>query len=96
VAFLCGGGGQPDCPESGLVEGSIGAHQVMAVEAQGIEAGDLGSLGRAILTGRAYANVHTASSFRGGEIRGQIQPLRPGESAELDDILNEPEEGLHP
>jgi hypothetical protein len=42
--------------------------------AQGVTAGDFDALLRAIETGEAYANVHTAN-FPAGEIRGQIRPV---------------------
>jgi CHRD domain len=75
VVFFCGGGGQPACPTttSGTVKGTIVAANVMAVPAQGIDAGDLQSIFRAIRAGAAYANMHTPPLFPGGEIRGQIQ-----------------------
>ena len=39
--------------------------------AQGIAAGELGELSRAMRAGVTYANVHTAT-YPAGEIRGQI------------------------
>lgn len=74
MVFFCGGGGQLACPgtTSGTVTGTIVAANVQAIKAQGINAGDLASVERAIRAGAAYANMHT-SNFPGGEIRGQIQ-----------------------
>ena len=72
VAFLCGGGGKPACPvNGGTVPGTIVAADVLAVPAQGIAAGDLASVLRAMRSGVTYANVHSAA-FPGGEIRCQI------------------------
>jgi CHRD domain-containing protein len=72
AAFLCGGNGSPPCPEtSGTVTGTITAANVKAITAQGLAAGDIGSLIRAIKAGYTYANVHSAT-FGSGEIRGQI------------------------
>jgi hypothetical protein len=76
VVFFCGGGGKPSCPTttSGTVSGTITAANVQAVPAQGIKAGDLASLMRAIRSGATYANMHTPPNFPSGEIRGQIHP----------------------
>jgi CHRD domain len=71
VAFLCGGGGKPDCPPSGSVSGTITAADIQAVPAQGIAAGDLTSVLRAMRAKRIYVNVHTPN-FPNGEIRGQV------------------------
>jgi CHRD domain len=71
VAFLCGGGGKPACPNpGGTVEGDIVAANVQATT-QGIAAGELAELIRAMRAGATYVNVHT-DRFTGGEIRGQI------------------------
>lgn len=71
VAFLCGGGGKPACPNpGGTVEGDIVAADVMNTT-QGIAAGELAELIRAMRHGATYVNVHT-TRFPGGEIRGQI------------------------
>jgi hypothetical protein len=71
VAFLCGGGTKPACPASGPVTGTIVAADIIAVPAQGIAAGEINEVIRAMRAGATYANVHT-SLFSGGEIRGQV------------------------
>jgi hypothetical protein len=53
------------------VTGTIVAADIIAVPAQGIAAGEINELIRAMRAGVTYANVHT-SLFGGGEIRGQI------------------------
>jgi hypothetical protein len=74
-AFLCGGGGKPDCPEGttteAVVTGTIAASDVVGPAAQGIEPGEFDELVRAIRAGVTYVNVHN-SNFPSGEIRGQI------------------------
>ena len=79
VVFLCQTAAFPDptglaptCPQSGTVEGTITAANVIAVAAQGIAAGELDEVLRAIRRGVTYANVHS-TKFPGGEIRGQIR-----------------------
>lgn len=72
VAFLCGGGSKPACPQDGSVEGTIVAADVIGPSAQGIDPGELGEFLRAIRRGVTYANVHS-DKFPGGEIRGQIK-----------------------
>ena len=72
VAFLCGGGGKPACPAGGgTVSGTIVAGDILAIPAQGIAAGDLAAVLKAMRSGVTYANVHS-TGFPGGEIRGQI------------------------
>ena len=73
MIFLCGGGGQPDCPAatSGTITGTITAANVTGPTTQGIDIGDLDSALEAVRAGLAYANMHTAN-FAGGEIRGQV------------------------
>jgi hypothetical protein len=44
----------------------------MAIPEQGVEAGDLAGVIRAIRSGVTYANVHTVN-FPTGEIRGQLE-----------------------
>jgi CHRD domain len=71
-AFLCGGGDKPPCtPDSGDISGTIDAADVVGPAGQGIAAGELMELIRAMRNGATYANVHT-STWPGGEIRGQI------------------------
>jgi hypothetical protein len=74
MIFLCGGGGQPDCPATteGTITGTITAANVTGPAAQGIEPGDLDSALEAVRNGLSYANLHTAN-FGGGEIRGQVR-----------------------
>jgi hypothetical protein len=76
MVFLCGGGGKPACPAetSGTVTGTLSAADIVGPAAQGIDpapAGSFADVVRAIRTGNAYVNVHTAR-FPGGEIRGQV------------------------
>jgi hypothetical protein len=72
--WICGGGGQPNCPAStsGSISGTIAAANVTGPAAQGVNPGDLAGLITAIKHLVAYANMHTAK-FGGGEIRGQIK-----------------------
>jgi hypothetical protein len=74
MIFLCGGGGQPDCPAatSGTITGTITAANVTGPTTQGIAVGDLDSALEAVRAGLSYANLHTVN-FAGGEIRGQLQ-----------------------
>jgi hypothetical protein len=75
IAFLCGGGDKPACPaREGKVEGVIDAADVTGPAAQGIEAGALKEVIRALRHGAVYANVHTAK-YTGGEIRGQVDHI---------------------
>lgn len=77
-AFLCGGGDKPACdPDSDTIEGTIDAADVIGPAVQGIAAGELAELIRAMRNGAAYANVHTGpgpapNGWPDGEIRGQI------------------------
>jgi hypothetical protein len=74
MIFLCGGGGQPDCPAAteGTITGTITAANVTGITTQGIDVGDLDSALEAVRDGLSYANMHT-TNFAGGEIRGQIR-----------------------
>ena len=72
VAFLCGGGSKPACPAAGgTVTGTIVAGDILALASQGIAAGDLAAVLKAMRHGVTYANVHS-TVFPGGEIRGHI------------------------
>jgi hypothetical protein len=71
-AFLCGGGGRPPCtPTEGTFEGDIVAADVIGPSGQGIAAGEMDELIRAMRKGYTYANVHTTLN-PAGLIRGQI------------------------
>jgi hypothetical protein len=76
MVFFCGGGGKPACPAAiaGTVTGIITAADIVGPAAQGIPpapAGRFEDVLRAINTGNAYANIHSAQ-FPAGEIRGQV------------------------
>ena len=82
IAFLCGTvpqplaipGGIPECPPSsgGTVRGEISADDIVPALPQGIDAGEIDEVVRAIKAGAVYANVHT-DRFEMGEIRGQLR-----------------------
>jgi hypothetical protein len=72
-AFLCGGGNKPACtPTQGTFEGDIVASDVVGPSGQGIAAGEMAELIRAMKKGFTYANVHTTLN-PAGLIRGQIR-----------------------
>ena len=78
VVWLCGTpntpgpAGTPTCPQEGVISGVFHSANVLtAPSTQQLSAGELAELIRAMQSGAAYANVHTAIS-PGGEIRGQI------------------------
>jgi len=78
MAFLCsniGGppGTQPCPPSPATVSGTLTASDVIGPAAQGIAAGEIAEMIKAIRTGATYVNVHS-TLFPGGEIRGQIRP----------------------
>ena len=68
MIFLCGGGGQPDCPATtaGTITGTITAANVTGPTTQGIDIGDLDSALEAVRAGLGYVNMHTVN-FGGGE-----------------------------
>lgn len=72
-AFLCGGGGQPACPQTtaGTITGTVTPTNVVGPASQGIAAGEWGELTQAMVAGYTYANMHT-QTYPGGELRGQI------------------------
>ena len=85
AAFLCGGGDKPACPPTGgTVTGTIDAADVVGPAGQGIAAGEIAELIRAMRFGVTYVNVHTSDGeddpsdatgpgdFPTGEIRGQV------------------------
>jgi CHRD domain len=72
-AFLCGGGDKPPCtPLEGDISGDIDAADVVGPGPQGIAAGEMDELIRAMRKGYTYANVHTTLNGA-GLIRGQIR-----------------------
>ena len=70
--FLCGGSTLPCTPTSGSFSGTFTAADVIGPAGQGIAAGEIAELIRAIRAGKTYANVHT-NKWPGGEIRGQLR-----------------------
>jgi hypothetical protein len=71
--FFCGGATTPACTNpSGTFSGTFTAADVGGPAAQGIAAGEIAELIRAIRAGKTYANVHT-NKHPGGEIRGQLR-----------------------
>jgi CHRD domain len=83
VIFLCQTSANPDptglapqCPQDGIVTGTITPANVIAGSQapQQLKVGDLAGAITAIRAGAAYANVHTVPS-PGGEIRGQIRVI---------------------
>jgi CHRD domain len=74
-AWLCGGTTQPACPPGqtaeAVVNGTIQADDIVALTAQGVEAGNFAELLRAVRKGETYTNVHSTGRAPGGEIRGQ-------------------------
>ncbi len=81
MVFLCGGGGQPDCPPvtDGTITGTITSANVTGPTTQGVDVGDLDAALEAIGLGLSYVNVHT-TIFPSGELRGQVR-MKSGEAA---------------
>jgi len=77
TVFFCsnlgnGPAGTPACPlRGGTLTGTFGSSNVLPITAQGIGAGEISAVLKALRNGVAYANVHS-TQFPGGEIRGQI------------------------
>ncbi|HEY1294806.1 MAG TPA: CHRD domain-containing protein [Chloroflexota bacterium] len=81
--FLCGTttgtpptpgpAGTPTCPQSGTVTRTVTAADVVGPGPQGITAGQMDRVIRAIRDGAAYGNVHSGM-FTAGETRGQLRP----------------------
>jgi hypothetical protein len=74
IAFLCGGGDKPACPQSGEVTGTIDIDDVVGPAAQGITATEPTRFDEFVAALRAkatYVNVHT-TQYTDGEIRGQV------------------------
>ena len=77
--FLCGTSsapgpaGTPTCPQSGTVSRTVMASDVVGPAGQGIAAGQMARVVKAIRDGAAYGNVHS-TMFPSGETRGQLRP----------------------
>ena len=80
VVFICSNlmgppPGTPACPAgSATLTGAATADDVLATD-QGIAAGELDEVKRAVRAGAVYANVHS-TEFGGGEIRAQLGARR--------------------
>ena len=80
-AFLCTASPTPPpgvqpCPADGAtLRGTIRAEDVVGPAGQGIAAGEIDELRRAMRAGVTYVNVHSAT-YPTGEIRGQVHKRR--------------------
>jgi hypothetical protein len=99
MIFLCsnlgnGPAGTQACPPSpGSISGTIEADDVVAAAAaQGIAAGELGEVLRAMRNGVTYVNVHS-DLFPGGEIRGQLRFGRGSSGDSTEEPVEEEAEG---
>jgi hypothetical protein len=76
AAFLCGpqaSSDKPACPpRAGEVRGVIDRADVVGPAGQGVAAGEIQDLIRAMKRGEAYVNLHT-SVATGGELRGDLR-----------------------
>ncbi len=78
MVWLCGTATNPGptgtqtCPQSGTITGTIHAADIQTLTTQGIATGEFDEFVNAILSGLAYANIHSTQS-PGGEMRGQIR-----------------------
>jgi hypothetical protein len=72
--FLCGGAApQPACtPTSGSFSGTATMADILGPAGQGIAAGEIAEVIRAMRSAKTYANVHT-NKHPSGEIRGEIR-----------------------
>jgi len=82
IVWLCqttaapGPAGTQTCPQSGMIFGTFTSANVLAAPpTQQMPAGDLAGFIAAMRAGAVYANIHTSAS-PGGEIRGQVKPVR--------------------
>ena len=88
--FFCsnlgnGPAGTPACPlRGGTLTGTFGSSNILAISSQGIGAGDISSVLKALRNGVTYANVHS-TQFPGGEIRGQIKG-----KGKLEELVDDP------